>query len=342
MSRGAQIRRPTTSSPLAGRPANSRKEHQVKRLNARVSVGRSHGPTRRKQRSSTWTALFRLTLPVALLAAAGCASAATTSSSTSHASSSGRAAATLATAPVGANPDWDDLDPVTDTIYVANGGAGAASGNTVSVINGRTCRTGDIAGCEHSSPTVNVGASPFALAVDPTTDTVYVPNGTKTVAVINGATCNANVSSGCRQRPPEVTVCGVPSSVAIDPNHPAYVTNAGGNDVSMINTLRCSAYKLSGCRALRPPTVSVGVGPADVAVNESTHTVYVTNDDENGPNDGKTMSVFDASTCNAITQRGCSHQGLVHVGTGPLAVAPRRRQAGRYGLGYRHRCLQRR
>jgi hypothetical protein len=89
----------------------------------------------------------------------------------------------------------------------------------------------------------------------------------------------------------------------------------------MINTLRCSASHIVGCSALRPPTVRVGVGPADVAVDESTHTVYVTNDDENGPNDGHTMSVFDASACDAMTQTGCSHKGLVNVGIGPLAVA---------------------
>jgi DNA-binding beta-propeller fold protein YncE len=205
---------------------------------------------------------------------------------------------------------------------VANGGTGYATGNTVSVINGRTCRAGDLAGCARRSPSVTVGRAPSALAVDPTTDTVYVTNGNHTVAVIDGAICNAEVGSGCRQRPPEVTVGPTPSSVAIDPaNHTAYVTNAGGNDVSMISTLRCGAANLAGCGALRPPTVAVGVGPADVAVDELTHTVYVTNDDEMGPNDGTTMSVFDASTCNATTQRGCSHQGLVKVGTGPLAVA---------------------
>jgi DNA-binding beta-propeller fold protein YncE len=227
----------------------------------------------------------------------------------------------LATAPVGANPQWDDLDPITDTIYVANGGTGFTTGNTVSVIDGRTCRVGDIAGCARPSPSVTVGRAPSALAVDPATDTVYVTNGNNTVAVIDGATCNAEVRSGCRQRPPEVTVGSNPSSVAIDPaNHTAYVTNGGGNDVSMINTLRCRASNLAGCSTLRPPTVAVGVGPADVAVDELTHTVYVTNDDESGPNDGTTMSVFDASTCNATTQSGCSHQGLVKVGTGPLAV----------------------
>jgi DNA-binding beta-propeller fold protein YncE len=264
---------------------------------------------------------------MALLGSAGCGSTATTTLSTassqtpSHQSSVVRSAALLATAPVGLNPDWDDLNPVTDTIYVANGGTGGTTGNTVSVINGRTCRTGDIAGCEHRAPTMQVGAAPSALAVDPTTDTVYVPNGDDTVAVIDGATCNAEASSGCRQRPPEVTVGSDPSAVAIDPaNHTAYVTNAGGNDVSMINTRTCSASSLAGCAALKPPVVRVGVGPAYIAVDELTHTLYVSNDDENGPNDGKTLSVVDASTCNATTQVSCSHQGLAKVGIGPLAV----------------------
>jgi len=253
------------------------------------------------------------------LSLAGCSSSSPGTPGTTTPNTS----AALATAPVGADPQWDDLDPITDTIYVANGGTGAATGgNTVSVINGRTCRVADVTGCARRSPTVTVGLAPSALAVDPTTDTVYVTNGNNTVAVIDGATCNAEVTSGCRQRPPEVRVGSVPTSVAIDPaNHTAYVTNGMGNDVSMINTLRCRSSDLTECNALRPPTVPVGVGPADVAVDELTHTVYVTNDDEMGPNDGTTMSVFDASTCNATTQSGCSNQGLVKVGTGPLAVA---------------------
>lgn len=270
----------------------------------------------------TQTAGFCLALVMIVLGAIGCGAATADHRPTSHRRSSDPSAATVVTAPVGANPVWDDLNPITDTIYVANGGAGAATGNTVSVINGRICKAADTAGCERHSPTVNVGAAPSALAVDPTTDTIYVANGSNTVAVIDGASCNAHVRSGCGQRPPEVTVGSNPSSVAIDPaNHTASVTNAGGNDVSMINTLKCSASNLAGCSALRPPNASVGIGPADVAVNELTHTIYVTNDDENGPNDGRTMSVFNASTCDASTQSGCSHQGLVKVRVGPLAVA---------------------
>ena len=38
-------------------------------------------------------------------------------------------------------------------------------------------------------------------------------------------------------------------------------------------------------------------------------------------NDGTTVSVFDASACNATTQAGCARQGLITVGTGPIAIA---------------------
>jgi len=84
------------------------------------------------------------TLATLGLSAAGCSSSSpstshtpTTSAPTTSAPTTSASAAALATAPVGANPQWDDLDPITDTIYVANGGTGAATGNTVSVINRR-------------------------------------------------------------------------------------------------------------------------------------------------------------------------------------------------------------
>lgn len=284
-------------------------------VSARSSGGR---------RPAAWAALVCLVSVLSLLSRAGSAiglHAARSVPSPRHPAQS-LSYATVATVAVGANPQWDDLDRVTGTVYVANWGTGAGTHNTVSVIDGRTCRATDVAGCGRRPSSVDVGAAPSALAVDPATDTVYVANGNDTVAVIDGATCNAEVRAGCGQDPPEVTVGDGPSSVTIDPaNHTAYVTDAGSNDVSMVDTLSCNASRLSGCSALDPPTVPVGVGPADTAVDELTHTVYVTDDDETGPNDGTTVSVLDASTCNSTTQRGCDRQGLVMVGTGPLAVA---------------------
>jgi YVTN family beta-propeller protein len=231
--------------------------------------------------------------------------------------------ATVATTPAGANPFADALDQATDTIYVANFG-NPDGGNTVSVINGRTCQAADLSQCSHGSPTVTVGSDPSDLAVDQASDTVYVTSFSgNTVSVIDGATCNGQVRSGCSQKPPTVAVGGNSTAVAVDPaNHTAYVTNAADNDVSMINTATCNASDLTGCQDQKPPTVAVGVGPAWVAVNQMTHTVYVANDDAASPtNDGTSVSVFDASTCNATVQIGCSRTGLITVGTGPIAIA---------------------
>ena len=236
-------------------------------------------------------------------------------------------AATLATTPVGAGPSWAALDQATDTIYVANDGPGYnGTGNTVSVIDGRTCRTANLSRCRHASPAVTVGTNPAGLAVDQATDTIYVTDqNSGTVSVIDGATCNSQVTSGCTQTPPQVPVGGTPVAVTVDQaNHTAYVVNAAGNNVSMINTAACNAAHLSGCSGQHPPTVAVGVGPAWAAVNQNTHTVYVANDNFIGTpttfNNGTTVSVFDASACNATTQAGCSHQGLITVGTGPIMI----------------------
>ena len=91
----------------------------------------------------------------------------------------------------------------------------------------------------------------------------------------------------------------------------------------MIDTSTCNASHLEGCSTQSPPTVPVGIGPISVAVNASTHSVYVGNDDveNDNNNDGDTLSVFDASTCNATTQAGCARQGTLTVGTGPYSIA---------------------
>jgi DNA-binding beta-propeller fold protein YncE len=205
---------------------------------------------------------------------------------------------------------------------VANAENGSG-GNTISVIDGRTCRVGDKSQCARVSPTVTVGNNPAQISVDESTETIYVTNvSDDTVSVIDGATCNSQVTSGCAEVPPTVRVGGSPLGIAVDPaTHTAYVTNGNDNTVSMIDTARCNASHLSGCSALRPPTVAVGVGPTAVAVNDSTHTVYVADDDVTVDNDGTTVSVFDAATCNATVVSGCARMGTVTVGTGPVGVA---------------------
>lgn len=239
----------------------------------------------------------------------------------------GLSPATVANTPTGTGPAAAAVDQATDTIYAANYGSGPnGGGKTVSVIDGRTCRAADLSRCRRRSPAVTVGNSPSGLTVDQATDTIYVTNfSSDTVSVIDGATCNSQVTSGCTQTPPQVPVGGNPAAVTVDSaNHTAYVVNAASNNVSMINIATCNATHLSGCSSQHPPSVKVGIGPAWAAVNQKTHTVYVANDNAVGApnsNNGTTVSVFDASACNATTQVGCSHQGLITVGTGPIAIA---------------------
>jgi serine/threonine-protein kinase len=114
-----------------------------------------------------------------------------------------------------------------------------------------------------------------------------------------------------------------PSGVAVDPaTHTAYVANGnnvngdnvGGNTVSVIDTRRCRAVDVSAC-AGPWPTVTVGANPNTLAVDPSTHTVYVTNVLDN------TVSVVDGRTCNGTVVHGCDQTpATVPVGASPTGI----------------------
>src|SRR5271166_4214868 len=79
------------------------------------------------------------------------------------------------TIPVGKGPVSLGVNPMTDTVYIAN-----YTDNTVSVIDGVSNTV---------SSTINVGYSPINLDVNPTTNTIYVANNNDgTVSVIDGKT----------------------------------------------------------------------------------------------------------------------------------------------------------
>lgn len=103
------------------------------------------------------------------------------------------------------------VDPKTNTPYATNVVWSAQDGHTVYVLNGATCDAVDHAGCEQNPATITVGDDPRPPAVDPGTDTIYVPNHAEgdyaaTVSVINGATCNRRDHSGCHHRSPVISV----------------------------------------------------------------------------------------------------------------------------------------
>ncbi len=196
------------------------------------------------------------------------------------------------------------VDEASDTVYVTepvNDNFG-----TLAMINGATCNGTNHAGCGQIPATVAVGARPSALAVDESTDTIYVANANdNTVSVIDGATCNGQVSSGCGQTPATIAVGDFPDGLAIDAaTHTLYVENRRSNfpfvvgSVSLVDTTACNAAITSGC-SQAPPTVAVGGAPFGITIDPARNDVYV-----NSLADAD-VAVIDGNACNATRTKGC-------------------------------------
>ena len=227
------------------------------------------------------------------------------------------------------NPYAVAVNQATDTVYATNlQDVNGNPGNSVSVIDGATCNASVTSGCGNAPPTVTVGSAPFGVAVDQATDTIYVANAAvNTLSVIDGKTCNATNTSGCDQTPLQVPLANNSlygsTSVAVNQaTDTVYVLNQGTPGlVSVLNGATCNASVTSGC-ATQPPTVTVGnaSGPAGLAVNERTNTVYVDNTADD------TVSVIDGATCNGKNTSGCDRTpARVAVGRqyfGYVAVDP--------------------
>jgi DNA-binding beta-propeller fold protein YncE len=85
---------------------------------------------------------------------------------------------------VGEGPVGIALDMTSRRIYVAN-----ANDNSVTAFDPATCNANVTSGCGTGAPRpLRTGNAPRAIAIDPATDTVYVPNGDDdTLSVLNGA-----------------------------------------------------------------------------------------------------------------------------------------------------------
>ena len=87
----------------------------------------------------------------------------------------------------------------------------------------------------------------------------------------------------------------------------------------MINGATCNGTDHSGCGHLAA-TAKVGIDPFGAAVNDHTHTVYVTNNAD-GDSPG-TVSVINAATCNATITTGCHRRSpTAATGNSPLLIA---------------------
>jgi DNA-binding beta-propeller fold protein YncE len=220
--------------------------------------------------------------------------------------------------PSGSSPQGIDIDTTTNTLYVAD-----SSKNLISVVNTATCDATELSGCSQTPTLVPDPSGPFYVAVNSTTDTVYIANallgGNDTVSVLNGATCNGQVTSGCGQALMTAHVGLFPDAIAIDQgSDTVYVANGGpagnGDTVSVIDGATCNGAQSSGCGQVQ--TVNVGEGPNFIALDEGTHTAYTANMTDDS------VSVINTATCNATVTSGCDQKtSTVQVGANPWAVS---------------------
>ena len=93
------------------------------------------------------------------------------------------------------------------------------------------------------------------------------------------------------------------------------VSNQNDNTVSVVDARKCNALDTSGC-GQAPPIVAAGSGPGYDAVDDATHTLYVTDSYSD------TVSVINTATCNAQDTAGCGQTpATLTVGNGPGGLA---------------------
>ena len=216
------------------------------------------------------------------------------------------------------------VDRKTHTLYASDPFA-----NTISVINIAHCDATDTSGCSAAAPTITVGPGPGPPVVDDATHTLYAPEGandSNQVAVVNTSTCNANHTSGCGQTPATVTVAKGTFAIALSgATDTVYAAGSGfgaarlGHTVAVIDGSTCNGHDHSGC-GHPAATITVGLAPVGLDVNDHTHTLYVANN-ANGDLPG-TVSVVSTTACNGTHTAGCAgRKPTVLVGHSPVAVA---------------------
>src|SRR5262245_11025584 len=177
-------------------------------------------------------------------------------------------------------------------------------------------------------PTARVGSFPATVAVDLTTNTVYVPNpGDNTISVIDGRHCNATNSSRCSPIATMTNVGVLPLWPTFDSlTRTLYVTNGltedgnKGNQVAVLNVANCNANDTSGCSNAPVALVTIAgttaneFDAADMALDGPLHTLYVS-DVNFGP-----LSMINTETCNALQASGCNQVSTTSAGGLGLSI----------------------
>jgi len=213
---------------------------------------------------------------------------------------------------VGVLPYYLALNPVTNKIYVSNdcgNDLNCASLGTVTVIDGAT----------NNAATVNVGFYPEDIAVNPATNQIYVANNC-------GSTCNSPgtatvINANNNYSTTTVNVGHHPVFLDIDTAaNKIYVANTCGNDPNCKSPGTVTV--IDGATNSTLPT-AVGDEPDVLAVNSSTHTVYVPNflDGTVSVIGGKTkLQLVNVTPCRLVDTR--SNGGPISGGTSRNFTVP--------------------
>src|ERR671923_915232 len=208
------------------------------------------------------------------------------------------------------------VNPTTNTIYVAGASFDRAAksyaeGGTLFVIDGKT---------KSVMGSIAMGGAAYHVAVNPTTNTIYVPDyNSGTISVIDGTTNSVMGSIRAAD-----AVNGAANDVAVNPTtNTIYVANYDSGTISVIAGTRTNGTIMTGTtngttnRAME--RIDLGGAANDVAVNPNTNTIYVADTLSNRVSviDGRTNSVMGSidvgSTPNFIQVNPTTN--TIYVGT---------------------------
>ena len=186
--------------------------------------------------------------------------------------------------PVGDGPRGIDINPITKKLYVAN-----FYDQTLSVIDIETLRL---------DTTIQLPGSPFEVAVNKKTNTIFVTNGNSTVSLIDGYTNTIDTNIELDGRPYGVDINEILDLTYVSrvPNHVDVIfgkkvvssISVGSkpmdvivnNDLNLIYTANFNSNNISIINSLNNEivdTMDAGVRPRSLAFNENNTKLYVAN-----------------------------------------------------------------
>lgn len=192
---------------------------------------------------------------------------------------SGATDAVVAKIPVGTGPTGVAVDPTTNMVYVADGGyfsnpTTTIGVNKLTVIDGSTNEIVD---------NIPVGDFPFGVAVNPSTNTIYVSNQeNKSISVIDGSTDAVTTTIGVGNRPADIAVNQNTNTI--------YVANSYSNTVSIIDG---STNSVIG-------TTNVSNEPVGIGANPVTNRIYVSTGDIIDGATGSVIQSLDVSSIEGV------------------------------------------